>query len=51
MPAEFALEVVAQAVLVVPLVALAAGFVEQADGQAGAEHGLGAQQVLAARAG
>src|SRR5690606_22545964 len=42
---ELAGEVVAQAVGVVPFVALAAGFVGQAHGQAGAEHRLGTQQV------
>src|SRR3546814_7989980 len=42
---QLAAQVVAQAVLVAPLVLLAAGIVEQAHGQAGAEHGLGAQQV------
>src|SRR3546814_7805036 len=34
-----------RSVLVAPLVLRAAGIVEQAHGQAGAEHGLGAQQV------
>jgi hypothetical protein len=42
---ELAAQVIAQAILVVPLVALAAGLVDQAHGQAGAEHCLGAQQV------
>ena len=38
-------QVIAQAILVAPLILLAAGFVMQLDGQARAEHGLGAQVV------
>ena len=43
---QFAQQVIAQAIAVMPFVALAAGFVEQLDGQAGAQHCLGAQQML-----
>ena len=42
-------QVVRQAVLVVPLLALAAGLVVEAHPQAGTEHGLRAQRVLQAR--
>ena len=42
---ELAGEVIAQAVGVVPFVALAAGLVEQGHRQARGQHGLGAQQV------
>ena len=43
--AQFGLQVVAQAVLVIPGVDFAGGLVGQPDGQARAQHGLGAQQV------
>ncbi len=42
---ELAAQVIAQAILVVPLVAFVAGLVEQLHRQAGAQHRLGAQQV------
>jgi hypothetical protein len=47
--AEHRTQVVAQTVFVVPFELFAAGFVEQAHGESGAEHGLRAQHVLEAR--